>query len=213
MHWVGLQRAIGSSGASAAFVYTISSNTKNAFVDSTELTNSGWDGSGPVTIVVDSGVYCWSDNSNPGLEVDVPGATLTIQVDGYVIGSGGDGGNALNYSGGGDGGDALHVSQSCTITGAGYIGGAGYSDVAYLSGGDGGDGGSSGGNGSTSSEYDLLAAGGGGGGWGASGGDGFVTIDYLSYPFTAGGNGGKAVEPNGNTVTWNWTGTYYGAVT
>jgi len=299
MHWASLLRAIGSPGAAAsAFVYTISSNTENAYIDSTELTNNGWGGSEPVTIVVSSGVYCWSDNSDPGLDVDVLGATLTIQVDGYVIGRGGDGGNTSSDSPGDAGNTALRVAQSCTITGSGYIAGgggggggcylSGSKDTSYGGGGggagggvggspsggsggtvgsaggdsslfNGGNGGGAGGSGGLgdfggaggggggrivpgtggarvsladgtgsgaggsagdpggdaykADTYNDMAIGGGGGGWGADGGDGADAGANETNSTAVGGAGGKAVEPNGNTITWDWTGTYYGAIT
>jgi len=55
-----------------------------------------------------------------------------------------------------------------------------------------------------------FIAGGGGGGWGASGGNSAGNLTGVNY--TSAGAGGKAVNLNGNTVTWIATGTRWGAI-
>lgn len=65
----------------------------------------------------------------------------------------------------------------------------------------------------------LVCGGGGGGGWGSSGGTGYTasypsgtTGAYTIQQTALGGAGGKAVNLNGNTVTWLANGTRWGAI-
>ncbi len=67
-----------------------------------------------------------------------------------------------------------------------------------------GNGGSGGGSNSAGADGGEWYAAGGGGGWGATGGS-----SYLGY---AAGAGGRAVQLNGNSVTWLTTGTRWGAI-
>jgi hypothetical protein len=111
-------------------------------------------------------------------------------------------GNFPNYGGGGGGGRILpgvggFGSVFQTKPGGGGAGGG--STVGGQNGGSGGSGGSGGNAGEDKSGFSA----GGGGGWGARGGN----VDG-----TSGGAGGKAIALNGYTVTYNVTGTVYGAV-
>ena len=129
------------------------------------------------------------------------------------IGASGSNGGSSNGGGGGGrvfpgvGGAAVTVAATVRAPGLGGTGGgSGGAGPAIKGGGVSGAGGSSngvGGNGNGSS-------GGGGGGWGASGGSGTNGIGGNA----AGGAGGKAVNLNGNSVTWTSGNTtrVYGAV-
>jgi len=88
--------------------------------------------------------------------------------------------------------------------GGGAGGGAAFTHyyTAQINGVDGGSAGNAGVAGSRGGPTNGPG-GGSGGGWGASGG---------SSANGAGGTGGKAVNLNGNTVTWVATGTRYGAI-
>jgi hypothetical protein len=65
-----------------------------------------------------------------------------------------------------------------------------------------------GGEGNSSAQF--VGDGGGGGGWGAVGGSG--KGDKSNIIFSNGGAGGKAVNLNGNTVTWLANGSRWGAI-
>lgn len=91
--------------------------------------------------------------------------------------------------------------------GAGGAGGGhrGYGNTPYP----GGNGGSGGAVGASTSNV----GGGGGGGWGAAGGrPNGAAIGLPSEYGTVGGSGGNCVALNGYSVTWNATGTRYGAI-
>ena len=117
------------------------------------------------------------------------------------IGSGGGGGRILPGTAGAAG---LNVAGNTDLSGGGGGAGGGggglYQDINGVTssalGGAGGSAGNTGGN------ANPATVGGGGGGWGASGGVGNA----------AGALGGKAVNLNGNSVTWVATGTRYGAI-
>lgn len=111
------------------------------------------------------------------------------QLPGSGGASGGTGGAAQGGGAGGSGG-------SFRLSGLPGSGGAIQSQAG---GGAGGAAGNAGGG----SGHNRDGVGGGGGGWGASGGTGSIN--------RAGGAGGKAIALNGNSVTFNATGTRYGA--
>jgi hypothetical protein len=127
--------------------------------------------------------------------------------------SGGGGGRILPGVGG-VGGSGAGVPPVAGGGGAGGGGGGTYGqspfgDGFYSTGGNGGSGNSPG---STGPLINDGGAGGGGGGWGAAGapssarGGVYETFNVLQ------GTGGKAVNLNGNTVTFAITGTIWGAV-
>ena len=114
-------------------------------------------------------------------------------------GSGASGGRILPGTGGTGGPGGFGTGNNF-----GGAGGAGGGGGGYLAAGSFGDGTGNGGAGGSSNNAGSNAsgnagAGGGGGGWGAAGG-------------TSGGAGGKAIALNGYAVTYNVTGTIYGAV-
>ena len=133
---------------------------------------------------------------------------------------GGTGGNGGGYgstggSGGsaGGGGGSWDLKNAPNGSGGGGgrvfpgVGGAGASRPSGTSntlGGTGGSAGNAGGNG------EAAGPGGGGGGWGAAGGTGGNGTGAA----ISGGSGGKAINTNGNTVTWTSgnSSRVYGAV-
>lgn len=145
-------------------------------------------------------------------------------------GLGGGGGNG-SYpgslpAGGGGGGRIFPGSGAGSVTVAspdaetfvgGYGGGAGGSGGAYAwkSTTWSGAGGSANGAGGNASTDGIGSGGGGGGGWGASGGAGFADDGGSPPGWEYGGaGGGKAVQTNGNSVSWvsGDTSRVYGAV-
>lgn len=125
-----------------------------------------------------------------------------------ISGGGGGGGRILPGTGGANstyGGSTASNFGRGGGSGGGGGGSTGYSGAVGYSGG-------SGGNAGTSVPFNDSRAfwsASGGGGWGASGG----TTNYGpgTYVFN-GGAGGKCVALNGYSVTWNATGTRYGAI-
>ena len=109
-------------------------------------------------------------------------------------------------TGGGGGGGAFFIPVP---PGPGPQGGSGGGGGRVLPGvgGAGGTGSSNNGGagGSANANGGVVTGGGGGGGGGAAGGIGNASG-------AGGGSGGRAVQLNGNSVTWNATGTRYGAI-
>jgi len=125
-----------------------------------------------------------------------------------ALGSGGGGGRIMPGAGGASAN--LNTSNgNYPETRVGLGGGAGGS--GSISGykqtglsGAGGSGGAAGGVGSpTSTASAFLRVGGGGGGWGASGGAGLIySSNTTGQTLIAAGTGGKAINVNGNAITW-----------
>ena len=135
---------------------------------------------------------------------------------GGIGSSGGNGTSSTSNGAGGGGGGRVFpgaggvspvVASSSSFAVAAGVGGAGGGGGGSAStnkaSGQGGTGGSANGNGANGTAY----SGGGGGGWGATGGSGGTTSGI-------GAAGGKAVNLNGNSVTWvsGNTSRVYGAV-
>lgn len=171
-------------GATNQVTYTITSSQQQLNL-ATYLTGQGWDGATPVYVIVNSGVYLWSDNTSvAGLTIPSSLSNLLIlENKGYIIGRGGNGGSA---GAGGAGGPALSNSATgvelINQSGA-YIAGGGGGGAGYRGGGGGGAGGGRGGNGALEPSN---ASGGAGGGIGASGASG----SYYEASIYRGGGGG-----------------------
>lgn len=145
---------------------------------------------------------------------------------GGLGGAGGNGSSSGLPVGGGGGGRIFPGSGAGSVTLAsnddeslsgGYGGGAGGSGGAYAfkSTTWSGAGGSANGAGGNAGTNGVGSSGGGGGGWGASGGAGFAANPGGPPGFEYGGaGGGKAVQTNGNSVSWvsGDTSRVYGAV-
>jgi len=136
-------------GATNQVSFTISSSQQELNLQ-TYLTGQGWDGSTPVVLTINSGVYLWSNStSTAGLIISSAfDNKLIIYNSGYIIGKGGNGGTA---GAGSAGGPALSNSATGLIftnnSGA-YIAGGGGGGGSGKGGGGGGAGGGNGGNGS-----------------------------------------------------------------
>jgi hypothetical protein len=158
----------------------------------------------------------------------VGGSDLIIGPSGGAIGSSGSNGGTTNtvYSSGGSGGrifPAINTSKTYTSTGSAGnssfgLGGSGGGTGAFymiavgVTGTSTGGGGNNAGSASVTGTTNQSSAGGGGGGWGASGSSGATTM--TGGGASAGAAGGKAVNLNGNSVTWvsGNTTRVYGAV-
>ena len=204
------------------YSYTYSTNKTDANFN-TELQTVGWDGStkGEFTIIVNSGVTL-SNGADTG---NFPaGSTLALVNNGSIKGVGGAAG-AANFAGSA-GGDELTLGDTdITITngsgeihGGGGGGGGGRTGVRYrltnendcgaVSCGTGGSGG--GGAGSPTGSGTQGGVGGPGGAVGVAGTAGSTGGCAASAcgpaqwynPATPGGAAGKAIELNGQSVTW-----------
>ena len=142
-----------------------------------------------------NGTERFYDTGSSGVEANTNGAGGGRTLPG-TSGAGGGGGQA-GYDpprgGGAGGGGGSSWWQNDVGSNGRDVGGAG------------GAGNSVGANGGSTSSP-SRGSGGGGGGWGASGGSGFRNTVIAS------GTGGKAVNLNGNTVTWLANGTRWGAI-
>lgn len=141
--------SLAGVASSQTFKITISTDEKQINIEDIAL-SQGWNGSTPVEVNINSGVYIWSDFSNkPALTTGGPFPNgLTINNNGFILGRGGAGGT-LNSTGATAGGDAIVISSTnVTINNNGYIaGGGGGGGRSAYSGGGGGAGGGKGGDG------------------------------------------------------------------
>ena len=176
-------------GAANIYTYTISTNTQEADIRALAVT-SGWDQNSKLRVVINSGVYVWSNNTNtPALKIDgsFPGNVL-IENYGYIIGKGGKGG--FNGSGGA-GGPAVKMSitpgkfvQINNKLGAYIAGGGGGGSGGSSSRAAGGGGGAGGGDGGPSYR--------GGAGFGIGGAIGLSGSNAANNSDAGGGKGGGA---------------------
>jgi len=183
------------NSGSAGFAATISTNQQELNL-STWATGQGWDGTMAATITVGSGVYIWSDDTaTPALTTGSFPGGLTLIVEGFIMGKGGDGGGNTPDVGSptilaSAGGPAISLGCDATILGgaAAYIGGGGGGggNLGDVYTGGGGAGGGWGGNGGPSGEY----YGGAGGAIGTSGGMGTTSSGTQYLPGSGGGSGG-----------------------
>ena len=220
-------------------VYVYSTNTANAgltvaalnVADTVSIVNNGFimgmggraggDASGGATVVS-------PEAGGPAISIS---RSVNITNNSSIAGGGGGGarGSGSAYSGDGGGGAGGGPSGAFAVGGgpgqpgvavnsaysggrilpgslANQAGGAGGAseDASFEMPTNGGAGGLTNQPGQTMTTLEYNAVGGaGGGGWGAAGGARGVNL---------GGAGGKAVNLNGNTVTWVVTGTRYGVI-
>lgn len=194
-------------------------------------------GSTEAVFEVESGVIVGSDDTaSHALEVGVwpVGAVVTLVNKGYIVGKGGDAGkNAVLQFDGGGGGPAMSIDYDLTLLNFGIIGGGGGGGAyniedqsvdpvqgEYFGGGGAGDdygrrylqGGNgsllAGGVGYRNSTAFFPAADGGGLGQNGEGIPANSVFTITSY----GGSAGKAIDLNGNTVTYIEEGDIRGAV-
>lgn len=209
----GYASANGSAGGNAinlTFAATINNSDAAAYI-------AGGGGGGGAAYGVFKSANIWAGGGGGAGAGDGGPASATIAggAGGGVGAAGANGaGDTTSVTGGGGGGRILPgTGGSAVLNQSGRGGGAGGSGASYsfnstgISGA-GGSGSSAGGT-ATASTASSWVHGGGGGGWGASGGAGRgSTTNYTA------GAGGKAVNLNGNTVTWTSGDTtrVYGAV-
>ena len=115
-------------GASNSYAFTIAANTRNADVRALAITD-GWDQSTPLSVTVNSGVWCYSDTTSTGglvLAGSFAGG-VTVVNNGNIIGMGGGASQA--------GGSAIQITTSDTVAVTNNSG-------AFIAGGGGGGGGS-----------------------------------------------------------------------
>lgn len=186
-------------GGTSLYIFTISANTQQANVRSLAVSD-GWDGASPLKVVIDAGIYVWSDSTSTGGMV-VAGsfpAGITIENSGYIIGKGGSGGVSGNV--GLSGGPALVDSTGVLVllnkSGA-YIagGGGGGFGNAYSSGGGGAGGGNGGGISGFYGDNHGPYYGGAGGAIGQSGANGSANgLTLIGLGGGAGGGGGSSPD-------------------
>ena len=178
-------------GATKQFTYTFTSDAEEVDLN-TVVTAAGWNGSDPISVVVNSDVTISSDDTSvAALTISSAfNSLLTITNNGKIHGRGGNGGTGA----GADGGDAIANSATgVTLTNA---------SGAFIAGGGGG------GGGALDSNLQSWAGGGGAGGGagaasqvGSSGSGGTVLqLGNNSYgePFMYGGAGKNSGGEDGN---------------
>lgn len=169
-------------GAVKQFQHTITSHQQELNLYN-YLTGQGWNGSDPIALTINSGVYIWSNNTaTAGLIISSAfSSLLSITNNGYIMGKGGAGGNVPSAgSAGGPAISNLASGISFYNTSSGFIGGGGGGGGAgYYQGCGGGGGG---------------GAGGGVGGYGIDGGSGVMS----------GGAGGSIGNKGGDAAYDPW---------
>ena len=185
-------------GGTSLYIYTISANTQQANVRSLAVSD-GWDGASPLKVLIDAGIYVWSDSISTG-GIVVAGsfpAGITIENSGYIIGKGGSGG--VHNSAGQSGGPALVDSTGILIllnkSGAYIAGGGGGGRGNFYSSGGGGSGGGDGG-GITGFYGDNHGPyyGGAGGAIGQVGANGSGSSGLVGFGGGTGGGGGSSPD-------------------
>lgn len=167
-------------------------------------------GSTSAVFKIESGVVVGSSSiSTPGIDTGLwpAGATVTLINEGFIVGKGGDGAGVAGSPVATSGGDAINLQHDMTLTNLGVVGGGGggYSgDYINI--------------GSISRPYIVWTSGGGAGNdTGTNGGYGFApslesggqslggalgeTPSNSAYGTS--GSAGKAVDLNGNTLTYD----------
>ena len=190
-------------GTLKRFSYTFTSSVQEADLNSI-VTTAGWNGSDPIHITINSGVYLWSDDTSVGgLTISSAfNGLLTVTNNGYIIGRGGNGGNG-GGSAGQNGGPAIKNSATGVIltnaSGAFIAGGGGGGGGGWRGAGGGGAGGGTGGTGSGWGSG-TSGAGGAGGAIGQVGSNGQRLQSGKAAEGKGGGAGGGGAtgEDNGS---------------
>lgn len=163
-------------GSVKLFIFNITENVQQINLR-TYLLARGWDGNAPVELSLAAGRYLWSDSTAvPAVTTGLFPSGLVFTNNGFIMGKGGRGGNAITGQLNGlSGGSAISLSSSCTIINSGYIGG----------------GGGGGGAGPQRNDGEIIGSGGGGGAGGGTGGFGYSVFSNgtieASWPGGAGG--------------------------
>jgi len=208
-------------GPNLPMQFIITSNQKsthnNCFNLNKWAVDNGWNGQAKCRIIIDTGVYIYSDDPNdikcPAMIIDEFPGGLELINKGFIMGRGGDGGSL--YTHGQDGGDAIHTTGNSEIiidNTQGAIGGGGGGGSASKLGHSGGGGGAGGGWGGTAPIFQRND-------WDYGDGDGRVITssqvpannwsvypkenDDPFRPTAAGGTGGVPGQPGGNGRWYN----------
>ena len=225
-------------GTVAQHVFTITNSIQEADLRSL-ATADGWNGSDHLRVVINSGVYLWSDSITAGglIIAGAFPAGILLQNSGFIIGRGGDGGgfDSASWPSAEDGGPALQITSAVTVdvsnnSGA-YIaggGGGGSGGHTYGAGGGGGAGGGSGGQSyrgsatigiggaigqsGTNAGNDSDAGGGKGGGSGGSGGGHDNGSGVFNDPDNGPGGGGGRILPGVGGTTSTGSSDYEGGL-
>ena len=216
-------------GTSSVFAFNLAAG--NSISLSSAATAAGWSGSSSLLVTLPSGVTIGGSSNDFGLDIDVGGSNVTLNVSGTILGKGGNGGNAYNGAGGA-GGNALRLnsafSGTATITvnsggligggGGGGGGGVGSFSVDGMYSGGGGAGGAGRANSSggayAGSNYVFSAYGGtdtsgaernsyGGGAGGDLGADGENGYVQYGFMYSYTGGGGGPGGSGGNAIKTN----------
>lgn len=208
----GVLRANGTAGGPAMNISYPVSITNNSYIAGGGGGGGGSNGAANSGTPPQYGVTSGGGGAGGGDVLGDYGST------GGAVGQAGTNGTSLvnynvGFAGGGGGGRVIPgVGGVGSYYGGvgGTAGGAGGAvSGAFGSASVGGNGGSAGQPGSDGTGGTLGAGAGGGGGWGAAGGN---ALSNTNYQLKVGGAGGKAVNLNGNTVTWLVNGTRWGAI-
>jgi hypothetical protein len=194
---------IDRPGVNLPMQFTITSNQKstknNEFNLNKWAVDQGWNGQAACTIIIDKGVYIYSDDRYdqkvPAMIIDEFPQGLTLINKGFIMGRGGNGGSL--QTNGQDGGDAIRVIGNSEIVidnTDGAIAGGGGGGSASKDGESGGGGGAGGGWGGTAAVYQLP-------GWDFGDGDGSLQDFWRST--AAGGAGGDPGQPGGHGRWYN----------
>ena len=189
-------------GTTNLFVFNVSENVADMNVID-YCSDQGWNGTSPIRLIVNSGVYVYGDES-PGFGMLIPSSNYDIEIinNGYIIGRGGNGG--VTGSNGGNGAAAISVqtdaSSSSTViirnNADGFIAGGGGGGGGGSQAG--GGGGAGGGNGGAKNQSNTITAGGAGGAPGESGSNSQnFGGNTQGKGGTAGGSGGGVQQNKG----------------
>jgi hypothetical protein len=222
----GVYRANGTAGGPAMNIGYPVSITNNSYIAGGGGGGGSTGGQNVTYYIASGGGGAGGGEGGSGIDPGTGGAGGAPGLEGgygiFYVNSNG----TVGWSAGGGGGRILPgVGGPATIVtaplgfsgrkngapggGAGGAGGVGNLFATSMPGGAGGSANNPGTTGIFTSGLGVVA-GGGGGGWGASGGNSFGTLTGTDY--TSAGAGGKAVNLNGNTVTWLANGTRWGAI-
>jgi hypothetical protein len=202
-----------ASGTSATAGGPAINLQKTIIITNNSYIAGGGGGGGTGTAVGSGGGGGGAGGGAGGVGISMYGGGVS-GAGGAVGSSGGNGtSNVFNCyglgggAGGGAGSCAIFYTPSPRVTCG--SGGGGGRILPGTGGGFTGEISSSGGSAGNAGESNPNnGSGGGGGGWGASGGTGRTTAGAT----VSGASGGKAINLNGNSVTYITTGTIYGAV-
>jgi hypothetical protein len=190
--------SLGRSGVTI-LNYIFSSNTTQTTVSPALLTGYKA-GKTRLTITVNSGVYVYStDTAVAGLTISgfSAGDTVSIINNGFILGKGGNGGNAnpltAGSSPGFNGGPALSLGYGISLTNNSYIAGGGGGGGGSLGGG--GGGGAGGGQGGTNSSVEYPAQPGGAGGAPGLAGENGISTSSGNFQRACSGGGGGRILP------------------